>query len=110
MFVGEMGVSRTVQRTCEAMKATGIEDPHDVKDIRALGVIDLPTVQKKLNMHYSLSLDLFGSEVSTNAANSFSAGLKGRFHETGIQDDHGAGNAAARRRSGFGLLWKYVVG
>ena len=61
MFVGEMGVSRTVQRTCEAMKATGIEDPHDVKDIRALGVIDLPTVQKKLNMHYSLSLDLFGS-------------------------------------------------
>ena len=88
MFVGETGVTRTVQRTCEAMKAAGIEDPHDVKGIRALGVIDLPTVQKKLNMHYSLSLDLFGSEVSTNAANSFTAGLKGRFHETGIADDH----------------------
>ena len=26
-------------------------------------------MQKKVNLHYSLSLDLFGSEVSTNAAN-----------------------------------------
>jgi benzoyl-CoA 2,3-dioxygenase component B len=51
-------------------------------------VIDLPAIQKKLNLHYSLSLDLFGSEVSTNAANAFNAGIKGRFHETRIQDDH----------------------
>jgi benzoyl-CoA 2,3-dioxygenase component B len=56
--------------------------------VRKLGVIDLPTIQKKLNLHYSLSLDLFGSEVSTNAANSFNAGLKGRFQETKIDDDH----------------------
>ena len=56
--------------------------------MRALGVIDLPTMQKKLNLHYSLSLDLFGSEVSTNAANAFNAGLKGRFQETKIDDDH----------------------
>src|SRR6201987_4238737 len=88
MFVGETGVGRTIQRTCEAMKAAGIEDPAEIEKVRALGVIDLPTIQKKLNLHYSLSLDLFGSEVSTNAANTFSAGLMGRFQETKIDDDH----------------------
>ncbi|CAN5601219.1 hypothetical protein BH23PSE1_BH23PSE1_12820 [soil metagenome] len=56
--------------------------------MRALGVIELPTIQKKLNLHYSLSLDLFGSEVSTNAANAFNAGIKGRYHEIKIDDDH----------------------
>jgi benzoyl-CoA 2,3-epoxidase subunit B len=88
MFVGETGVGRTIQRTCEAMKEAGVEDPNDVEAVRALGVVDLPTIQKKLNLHYSLSLDLFGSEVSTNAANAFSAGIKGRFRETKIDDDH----------------------
>src|SRR5499427_9347016 len=88
MFVGETGVGRVILRTCEAMKEAGIADPYDRERIRALGVIDLPTVQKKLNLHYSLSLDLFGSEVSTNAANSFNAGLKGRYQETKIDDDH----------------------
>jgi benzoyl-CoA 2,3-dioxygenase component B len=88
MFVGETGVGRILQRTCEAMKEAGIEDVNDSEAQRALGVIDLPTMQKKLNMHYSLSLDLFGSEVSTNAANSFNSGLKGRFQETKIEDDH----------------------
>ena len=44
-------------------------------------------IQKKLNLHYSLSLDLFGSEVSTNAANACDA-IKGRYHETQIKDDH----------------------
>ena len=28
------------------------------------GVIDLPTFQKYLNFHYSVTLDLFGAEVS----------------------------------------------
>ncbi len=93
MFVGETGISRTVQRTCEAMKAAGIEDPNDVERVRALGVIDLPTIQKKLNLHYSLTLDLFGSELSTNAANAYNAGLKGRFHETQIADDHRLNNS-----------------
>jgi benzoyl-CoA 2,3-dioxygenase component B len=88
MFVGETGIGRTVQRTCEAMQAAGIADPNDIDKVRGLGVIDLPTLQKKLNLHYSLSLDLFGSEVSTNAANAFNAGLKGRFQETKIDDDH----------------------
>ena len=88
MFVGETGVGRIIERTCKAMKEAAIEDPNDVSKIRALGVIDLPTVQKKLNMHYPLTLDLFGSEISTNAANFYNAGLKGRFEETKIDDDH----------------------
>src|ERR1700738_2197967 len=88
MFVGETGVGRILQRTCEAMKQAGIDDVGAIDKVRALGVIDLPTMQKKLNLHYSLSLDLFGSEVSTNAANSYNAGLKGRFQETKIEDDH----------------------
>jgi benzoyl-CoA 2,3-epoxidase subunit B len=88
MFVGETGITRTVQRTCDAMREAGLNDPTDVDKVRALGVIDLPTIQKKLNLHYSLSLDLFGSEVSTNAANAFNSGLKGRYHETQIEDDH----------------------
>jgi benzoyl-CoA 2,3-dioxygenase component B len=88
MFVGETGVGRVIQRTCEAMKEAGVDDPYDIAAVRALGVIDLPTIQKKLNLHYSLSLDLFGSEVSTNAANAFSAGIKGRFQEIKIDDDH----------------------
>ena len=88
MFVGETGVGRTIQRTCEAMNEAGITDPYDRDKIRALGVIDLPTIQKKLNLHYTLSLDLFGSEVSTNAANSFNWGLKGRYRENKLEDDH----------------------
>ncbi len=88
MFVGETGVRRTIQRTCEAMTEAGIDDPTDIDRIRALGVIDLPTIQKKLNLHYTLSLDLFGGEVSTNAANAFNAGIKGRFRENKLDDDH----------------------
>jgi benzoyl-CoA 2,3-epoxidase subunit B len=88
MFVGETGIGRTVQRTCEAMVQAGLDDPYDVANVRKLGVVDLPTIQKKLNLHYSLALDLFGSEVSTNAANAFNSGLKGRFQENRLQDDH----------------------
>jgi benzoyl-CoA 2,3-dioxygenase component B len=88
MFVGETGVGRTLQRTCEAMVQAGIDDPSDIAKVRALGVIDLPTIQKKMNLHFTLSLDLFGSEVSTNAANFYNSGLKGRFQETKIDDDH----------------------
>ncbi len=35
-----------------------------------------------------MSLDLFGAETSTNAANYFAAGLKGRFQESKRADDH----------------------
>src|SRR3954447_370039 len=88
MFVGETGVTRVVQRTCEAMKEAGINDPYDIQAVRKLGVIDLPTVQKKANLHFSLTLDLFGNEISTNAANAFHAGIKGRFREDKLADDH----------------------
>ncbi|GHF33558.1 benzoyl-CoA 2,3-epoxidase subunit BoxB [Seohaeicola zhoushanensis] len=88
MFVGETGVGRVVQRTCEAMNEAGITDPYAIGKIRDLGVIDLPTIQKKLNLHYTLSLDLFGQEISTNAANAFNSGIKGRYMESRIEDDH----------------------
>jgi benzoyl-CoA 2,3-dioxygenase component B len=82
MFVGETGVGRVVQRACEIMRE------HRTDDVRKHGGIDLPTLQRYLNFHYSVSLDLFGSEVSTNAANFYTAGLKGRFEETKKDDDH----------------------
>ena len=82
MFVGETGVMRIVQRTSEIMKE------HDNADVRAFGAIDLPMLQRYINFHYSVSLDLFGQEVSTNAANYYTAGLKGRLDETSIADDH----------------------
>jgi benzoyl-CoA 2,3-dioxygenase component B len=88
MFVGETGVGRVIERTCDEMKKVGIEDPYDTKAVRKLGVIDLPTIQRKLNLHFSLTLDLFGNEISTNAANAFHAGLKGRFREDKLDDDH----------------------
>jgi benzoyl-CoA 2,3-epoxidase subunit B len=88
MFVGETGVTRIIQRTCEAMKQAGISDPYEIEKVRKLGVIDLPAIQKKANLHFSLTLDLFGSEISTNAANAFHAGLKGRYREDRLNDDH----------------------
>jgi benzoyl-CoA 2,3-dioxygenase component B len=93
MFVGETGVQRVIQRTCEAMNAAGITDPYAIERVRALGVIDLPTLQKKANLHFSLTLDLFGNEISTNAANAFNAGLKGRYQEDRLTDDHQLVNA-----------------
>src|SRR5713101_4181033 len=85
MFVGETGVTRIIQRTCDVMKENKVEDPSDV---RALGVIDLPTIQRYLNFHYSVTLDLYGSDISSNAANYYTSGLKGRFRETKLDDDH----------------------
>ncbi len=81
MFVGETGVGRVVQRSAELSRQG---------DVRALGGIDLPTIQKYLNLWYSISLDLFGGEVSTNAASFFGAGLKGRAKEEKFAD-HVAG-------------------
>jgi benzoyl-CoA 2,3-epoxidase subunit B len=54
--------------------------------VRALGVIDLPTMQKYLNLWYSVSLDLFGGEISSNAASFFASGLKGRAKEEQCED------------------------
>ncbi len=88
LFVGETGVGRTIEATCAAMKKAGITDPYDVERIRALGVVDLPLLQRKANFHMSVTRDLFGSEISSNGAEAFSAGLKGRFNEERLQDDH----------------------
>jgi benzoyl-CoA 2,3-dioxygenase component B len=82
MFVGETGVSRIVQRTCELMRE------HRTDEVRPHGGIDLTTVQRYVNFHFSVSLDLFGSEISTNAANFYTSGVKGRFEETKKDDDH----------------------
>jgi benzoyl-CoA 2,3-dioxygenase component B len=82
MFVGAAGVGRVVQRTVELMQQ------HDTDDIGPHGGIDLATLQRYLNLHYSVSLDLFGAETSTNAANYYAAGLKGRFQEAARNDDH----------------------
>ncbi len=81
MFVGETGIQRIVQRTCDLMK----QDPNE--DARKQGGIDLPTIQKYINFWYSVSADLFGGEISTNAANYFGASLKGRDREAS-QPDH----------------------
>ena len=82
MYVGESGLTRVVQRTADALRDAPDADP------RTLGVIDLETFQKYLNFHHSVTLDLFGAEVSTNSANWYSMGLKGRYREGRIEDDH----------------------
>lgn len=88
MFVGRTGVERVVRRTAETLRTHGIRDPEAIGLQRELGVIDLPAIQRKINFHYAVTLDLFGSEVSTNAANAYNASLKGRFREGAIDDDH----------------------
>jgi benzoyl-CoA 2,3-dioxygenase component B len=85
MFVGETGIGRIVQRTAELMAEQKVDDPASV---RAFGVIDLETMQRYLNFHYSVTLDLFGSDISSNAASFYTNGLKGRFEETKVKDDH----------------------
>ena len=82
MFVGASGIGRVVARTLELMHR------HDTDDVHPHGGINLDLLQKYLNFHYSVSLDLFGAETSTNAANYYSGGLKGRFHEERRDDDH----------------------
>jgi len=81
MFVGETGVQRVIKRACELMK----QDPNE--DARAQGGIDLATIQRYVNHWYSSSLDLFGGEISSNAADYFASGLKGRDREEHY-DDH----------------------
>ena len=93
LFVGESGVARAIQRTCEVMNELKTDD---VTKLRQAGVIDLPTIQKYLNFHFSVTSDLYGSEVSSNAATYYNSGLKGRFEETKIADDHHLGSSTYR--------------
>jgi benzoyl-CoA 2,3-dioxygenase component B len=82
MMVGTTGVDRVVERTAQVM----IEN--DTDDVAGLGVVPLDVIQKYLNFHYSVSLDLFGGDTSTNVANYYTAGLKGRWMEDRRRDDH----------------------
>jgi benzoyl-CoA 2,3-dioxygenase component B len=85
LFCGEQGVERVLRRAAELT----MRDPNG--DARKHGGIDLQTVQKYINFWYSSSLDLFGSELSSNAADSFAASIKGR-HREDRYDDHKALN------------------
>jgi benzoyl-CoA 2,3-epoxidase subunit B len=82
MFVGTTGIDRVVTRTAQLM------NEHDAEDVAGAGGIPLDMIQKYINFHYTVSLDLFGNESSTNAANYFTAGLKGRWQEERRKDDH----------------------
>ena len=82
MFVGTTGVQRTVERTAELMKE------HGTDDVFPYGGIPLTVIQKYLNFQFAVSMDLFGSEQSTNAGNYYTSGLKGRWGETRRKDDH----------------------
>jgi benzoyl-CoA 2,3-dioxygenase component B len=75
MFVGDTGVNRVVSRTAELMNA------HGDNQVAANGGIPLELIQRYINLWYSLSLDLFGGEISSNAANYFATGIKGRYKE-----------------------------
>ena len=85
MFVGESGIGRIIQRTVNAMNELKTDD---VGQLRAAGVIDLPTIQRYINFHFSVTIDLFGADQSSNAAIFYSSGLKGRFEEGKRDDDH----------------------
>ena len=80
MFVGQTGVSRAIKRTCEVMT----EHPDHAP--REHGVIPLEIIQRYINFWASSSNDLFGAEVSSNSANFFGAGIKGRAYEERYED------------------------
>jgi benzoyl-CoA 2,3-dioxygenase component B len=81
MFVGQTGVGRVIQRTCEVMK----ESPST--SVTQHGAIPHELVQRYINFWNSSSNDLYGAEISSNSANFFRSGLKGRAWEA-KQADH----------------------
>jgi benzoyl-CoA 2,3-epoxidase subunit B len=83
MFVGLSGITRVIQRTLEVMRELGTDDPQRVREA---GAIDLPTIQRYINFWFSSSLDLFGAEISSNAAAYFATGIKGRPDEAKFGD------------------------
>ncbi|MFI6318167.1 benzoyl-CoA 2,3-epoxidase subunit BoxB [Nonomuraea sp. NPDC050556] len=89
MMVGTTGVDRVVERTAALMRT------HDTDQVGKHGGIPLEIIQKYINFHYSVSLDLFGGETSTNAANYYTSGLKGRWREDRREDDHVLAEASA---------------
>ena len=84
LFVGQTGIERIVRRSAQLYK----QDPNN--DVRAQGGIDFDLIQRTINYWYTYSLDLFGGEISSNAADFFASGLKGRFREMKQYEDHKA--------------------
>jgi len=84
MFVGDTGIQRVTKRALEVMNELGTDDPAAVRE---QGAIDLPTIQKYINFWFSSAVDLFGADISSNAASYFADGLKGRPDE-GRYEDH----------------------
>jgi benzoyl-CoA 2,3-epoxidase subunit B len=82
MFIGETGIERVIKRTAQLMKESRNGEA------RELGAISLDTIQKYINFWYVYSLDLFGGEISSNSADFFAAGLKGRYREQELYEDH----------------------
>jgi benzoyl-CoA 2,3-epoxidase subunit B len=99
MFVGLSGITRVVKRALEVMKALGSDDPAAVRNG---GAIDLPTVQRYINFWFSSALDLFGAEISSNAASYFAAGLKGRPDEARFEDHRAVGRLRLELPDGKG--------
>ena len=75
LFTGETGVDRVIRKSAEVTA----KDPNG--DARKHGAVDLVTIQKWINYWFSSSVELFGGEISSNAADYFAAGLKGRYRE-----------------------------
>jgi benzoyl-CoA 2,3-epoxidase subunit B len=99
MFVGLSGITRVITRTLEVMKEFRSDDPAAVRNA---GAIDLPTLQRYLNFWFSSSLDLFGAEISSNAASYFATGIKGRPDEARLKDHLGAGRLRLEMPDGKG--------
>ena len=89
MFVGQTGIARIAQRTAELVRQG--------KDPGGEGAIPFDMLQRYLNFWYTVSLDLFGSEVSTNGANYFGGGLKGRPKEDSLSRPRVARGGGVRR-------------
>ena len=101
MFTGASGITRVIKRTLQVMKELATDDPAAVRNA---GAIDLPTLQRYINFWFSSSVDLFGAEISSNAASYFATGLKGRPDEARFSDHLGAGRLPIELPDGRGGL------
>lgn len=86
LSVGQKGIERVLRRSAQLSKL----DPNG--SARGQGGIDLDTIQRFINYWFSYSIDLFGSEISSNAADFFASGLKGRWREAKGHTEHSALN------------------
>jgi benzoyl-CoA 2,3-epoxidase subunit B len=92
MFVGDTGIERVLRRTVELMREHGDDG------VRAAGGVPFEVIQRYINLWYTLSLDLFGGEISSNAADYFATGVKGRWKETRLDEHTGLGQVYAMER------------